>query len=273
MRYTNYVTSLVEKYRPRSFGDFAGLEGPRAVLTQLAAKPYESAWMLYGPSGLGKTTMAKACADMIGAEIEELPSRKCDLEAVDRITRQCTYVPMSGKAWRVYIVNEANKMSRAAQDAFYSKLDSTDPPPNAIFLFTSNYLLDDMFMSRCRVIPFTFELEPSVALLSRIWAKETKAAPPDFAEVLKESRHNIRQALMTLELELVTPGWLALQRAAQKKAAEYEAAHRLIETNHQAAEASGRKNGSPDPARSEACKRAWVTIRRNRAEKARQSAA
>lgn len=271
MRYTNYVNSLVEKYRPRVFGDFAGMEGPRKVLSQLAAKPYESAWLLLGPSGLGKTTMAETFNAALGGELEHIPSRKCDLEAVDRITHQCHYVAMSGKPWRVYIVDEANKMSRAAQDAFYSKLDGTDPPPKAIFLFTSNGLLDEMFMSRVRIIPFAFELEPSVALLARIWAKETKHPAPDFAQILNESRHNIRAALMTLELELACPGWTEKQRAIQ--VAAKAAAATLPEIAPPTEQRKRPGSSGVDPARSEACRRAWVTIRRNRAERAARSAA
>jgi replication-associated recombination protein RarA len=69
------VLALTEKYKPTKLHDFAGLAGPRTILTKLAAAPYESAWLLVGPSGTGKTTMALAVAAAIGAELHHIPAK------------------------------------------------------------------------------------------------------------------------------------------------------------------------------------------------------
>jgi hypothetical protein len=58
---------LVEKYKPLTLKAFAGVDRPKAMLTAFVAKPYTSAWLLEGPSGLGKTTMAFAAATARGA--------------------------------------------------------------------------------------------------------------------------------------------------------------------------------------------------------------
>jgi hypothetical protein len=70
---------------------FAGVDRPKAILSAFVAKPYTSAWLLRGASGLGKTTMAFAAATALGASqtlgcgVDHVPARKCDLETIDRI--------------------------------------------------------------------------------------------------------------------------------------------------------------------------------------------
>jgi hypothetical protein len=57
---------LAEKYRPKSIGEFIGLEKQKKVLAAFAKRPVSCAWLLLGPSGLGKSTMAMALAEMSG---------------------------------------------------------------------------------------------------------------------------------------------------------------------------------------------------------------
>jgi DNA polymerase III delta prime subunit len=100
-------------------------------------------------------------------------------------------------------------MTPAAQVSFLSKLDATDFPPNTIFVFTCNSTegLEKRFLSRCRVIEFSsYGLASEVSqLLSTIWDAEASAtAPkPNFARIVKDSTNNVRDALMSLEVELM----------------------------------------------------------------------
>lgn len=205
------MTPLVEKYRPRTLNAFAGLAAPRAILGALAADPYESAWLLLGPSGLGKTTMALALAEAINGEVHHVPSRSCDLATVEDLIHRCWYVPMSA-GWHVPIIDEADQMTRAAQLAFLSKLDTTAAPPKTIFIFTANdtALLEARFLSRCRVVKFSNDaalLAPAVNLLRTIWAGEAPGrAEPDFSAMVRDNQFNVRSAIMTLEMELLASG-------------------------------------------------------------------
>lgn len=200
---------LVEKYQPRAIADFAGLERPRAILSHFAAAPYSSAWMLTGPSGLGKTTMALALAEQIGGELHHIPSQGCNLAMVEEVAAKCHYYPWKGN-WHIVLVDEADQMSRPAQNAFLSVLDTTAPPPNTIFIFTSNgsTVLEPRFLSRCRVLKFetTGMLDSITVLLRSIWIGETGTLPPpDFRAIAAAANLNIRQAIMDLELEIMAP--------------------------------------------------------------------
>jgi replication-associated recombination protein RarA len=204
----SFPQPLAEKYRPRLIADFVGLERPKRILSKLAVNPYPSAWILVGPSGTGKTTMALALAEAIPAELHHVPSQNCTLETVERTRRTCQYVPVAGCRFHLVLVDEADRMSQAAQVCFLSKLDATDFPPNTIFVFTCNSTdgLEKGFLSRCRVIEFSSYGLASEAqkLLASIWEKETGSGEgPNFARIVKDSCNNVRDALMALEVEIM----------------------------------------------------------------------
>jgi DNA polymerase III gamma/tau subunit len=202
-----FPQSLAEKYRPRTIADFAGLEKPKRILAKFAGNPYPSAWLFVGPPGVGKTTMALALAECLGAEIHHIPSQKCNAQAIDDTCRMCAYVPLSG-GFHVVIVDEADRMTPAAQLALLSKLDATDAPPNTIWIFTCNATdgLEPRFLSRTRQIEFSsYGLASDGArLLESVWQREAQGAlAPNFVRIVKESSNNLRDALMFLETELL----------------------------------------------------------------------
>lgn len=201
-----FPQSLTEKYRPRSIADFVGIDAPKKLCSKLAARPYESAWLFIGPSGTGKTSLALALASEMRAELHHLPSQDCNLENIERVRRICQYVPRAGCTFHLVLVDEADQMTTAAQVSLLSKLDATNFPPNTIFIFTANASdrLAARFLSRCRVVEFSsYGISSETSqLLERIWNDEAPsgATAPNFARIVKDSRNNVREALMSLEM-------------------------------------------------------------------------
>ena len=205
-----FPASLSEKYRPRSLADFVGLDKPKRVLSKFADAPFPNAAFLFvGPSGVGKTSMGLAFCETIKGELHHVPSQTCNVETLENVIRHCHYVPSSGHSFHIVLVDEADKMTKAAQLHLLSKLDATAFPPSTIFIFTANSVegLEDRFISRCMQLQFTSHglAEPTAELLARIWQAEagTTGEQPNFLRIVRDSGNNIRNAVNSLQVELL----------------------------------------------------------------------
>jgi DNA polymerase III gamma/tau subunit len=116
---------------------------------------------------------------------------------------------MAGKKFWVVLIDEIDApTSRAAHLALLSRLDATGFPQNTIFFFTSNGTenLEPRLLSRMRRLDFTSYglAEPASKLLAEIWQREAgNAEAPNFGQIARDARNNIRDCLMRLETEIL----------------------------------------------------------------------
>lgn len=202
-----FPQSLADKYRPASIAGFVGLEKQKRILSRLASAPRPCNLLFVGPSGVGKTSMAYAFAAEIKAEIHHVTSQHATVSELEDVVHQCWYVARSG-GFHCVIVDEADQMSDKAQLLLLSKLDGTDAPPATIFIFTCNETtrLEARFLSRCMTLEFSSYglAAESVEFLRRIWDAEAQGAKaPNFAQVLRDERNNLRGCLQRIETELL----------------------------------------------------------------------
>ncbi len=203
-----FPQSLAEKYRPARIADFIGLDRPKKVLTAFCKRPASGAWLFVGPSGVGKSTMALALAAELQAELHKIPCSEVQRANHRRHGAALLVRAMTPGGFHVVLADEADQMTNAAQLALLSKLDATDPAPNTIWIFTANDTerLERRFLSRCKVLEFSsYGLADHIAVyLDKVWhAEGGNGNGPDLVRLAKDSRNNVRDCLMRLEVELM----------------------------------------------------------------------
>lgn len=204
----DFPEPLSDKYRPRRIAEFAGLAEPKKILSGFASNPRNCGFLFVGPAGTGKTSMGMALASEIAGFMHHIPAQKCTVDAVERTAFSCHYCPPPGFKRHVILIDEADLMSLAAQNAILSYLDGTNTIPDTVWVFTCNDTerLAPRFLSRNRVLNFsTYAIQAEAAeLLEIVWTRE--ASPeiprPNFARIIKDATGNIREALANLETRL-----------------------------------------------------------------------
>lgn len=204
----NFPLPLAEKYRPTRIADFAGLNEVKKILAGFLRAPANCGFLFVGPAGTGKTSMGLALATELRAYVHHAAAQECTVEAVRKLAWDCNYYPPAGYTRHLVLIDEADLMSSAAQNAILSKLDGTDPLPDTVWVFTCNAIdrLQERFLSRNKVLHFsTYGIQAEAAkLLDKVWTTEApRAEKPNFARMIKEETGNVRAALMSLEMKLL----------------------------------------------------------------------
>jgi replication-associated recombination protein RarA len=213
----DFPERLTERFRPQTIDDFAGIARPKAIIRTFLRQPRPDGFLFLGPSGRGKTTMAYAMQLALNAELHKVPSKDCDMETIERLTRICQYAPFDftgGKAtgWHLVLIEEADGMTSAAQFKLLSVLDDTGFPPKTVFIFTANSTatFEARFLSRLKTIKFDDEgmAEEIPSYLARIAKKVGFKGKLNFGEIALATGYNIRDAINRLELDMMGGNYL-----------------------------------------------------------------
>lgn len=157
--------ALYRQFRPSSFDQVIGQDHITTTLkNSLANNAISHAYLLTGPRGVGKTSIARILAYEVNnlpyddsqthldiIEIDAASNRRID--EIRNLREKVHIAPTSGK-YKVYIIDEVHMLTREAFNALLKTLE--EPPEHAIFILatTEIHKLPDTIVSRC--ITFTF---------------------------------------------------------------------------------------------------------------------
>lgn len=146
-------------YRPRDFDSVIGQEHITESLKHLKKEgQWPHAYLMVGPSGVGKTTVARIIAKELGCDKANLmeidAASQSSVEGVRTLTSSLGYEGFGETPTKVIILDECHSLSKAAWQALLKPIE--EPPDHVYFMFctTEPDKVPDTIKTRCHVYNF-----------------------------------------------------------------------------------------------------------------------
>jgi DNA polymerase III subunit gamma/tau len=217
--------TLYQEHRPTVFNEVKGNEGILASLQKLLSNPSKCphAFLLHGPTGCGKTTIARIIANTLGCsgqDLYEIDSGQFrGIDMIREIREISTYRPITSKS-RVWILDEAQKLTGDAQSALLKILEDTPEYAYFIICTTEPNKLISPILGRCSQFQVAQLTEQQmVGLLKTIVKKEGDSLEQEvYLQITQDSLGHPRNAINILEQVLASPKESRLNIAKQTAA-------------------------------------------------------
>lgn len=194
---------LITRYRPTHWKEVVGQDAAVASLEGALISGKAQAFILSGPAGTGKTTLARIAARVAKAEPLEIEAAKYNtVDDARWIVDQTRYKPFGKLPNRALIMDEAHRLSKQAWDILKKPME--EPPPNIFWFLCTTELskIDPAIRTRCVQLNLKpVEDDDLFDLLADICkAEKFKTSDAILDLVIAEAGGSPRQAISNLAL-------------------------------------------------------------------------
>src|SRR5438046_1889651 len=241
--------ALARKYRPKAFADVAVQSHVSNTLRGAIARGRVAhGYLLSGPRGVGKTTLARVLAMALNCEKGAPGGEPCgecasctriwagsaslDVVEIDaasnrgvddarELRERAMYAPSGDDRYKVYIVDEAHMLTREAWNALLKILE--EPPPRVVFVFATTEpqkIAQSAAPVLSRLQRFDFKRIGPAAIRARLESiletEKVNAEPEALAMIARAADGSMRDALSLADQVLAMgDGALSAERARE----------------------------------------------------------
>ncbi|WP_263409816.1 replication-associated recombination protein A [Terriglobus tenax] len=202
---------LAERMRPRTLDEYAGQEhllAPGKPLRTQIEQDDSASIILWGPPGVGKTTLAKIIARVTQATFIEFSAVLAGIKEIKQVMADAEKAAQMGSR-TILFVDEIHRFNKAQQDAFLPYVERGSIRLIGATTENPSFEVNAALLSRCRVYTLQQLTQPQiVALLQRALTDEERglgklhvgAEEAALATLASYSSGDARYALNALEV-------------------------------------------------------------------------
>ena len=200
---------LAERMRPRTFDDYIGqkhLVGKDAVLRKMIESGHISSFILWGPPGVGKTTLAQIIAKRLDTPFYTLSAVSSGVKDVREVIERAQKGRFFNETSPILFIDEIHRFSKSQQDSLLGAVEKGVVTLIGATTENPSFEVIRPLLSRCQLYVLkSLEKEDLVMLLERalerdVYLKERNIRLEENGAILRYSGGDARKLLNILEL-------------------------------------------------------------------------
>lgn len=200
---------LAERMRPHTLADYVGQEhliGEGAVLRQSVASGHIPSFILWGPPGVGKTTLASIIANQLGRSFFTLSAINSGVKDIRETIQKAQKQQFFDRPNPILFIDEIHRFSKSQQDALLGAVERGTITLIGATTENPSFEVIPALLSRCQVyVLHPLEKEELVALVERAlnaddFLRKQTIKIDEYDAMLRYSGGDARKLLNILEL-------------------------------------------------------------------------